>query len=124
MEEALADLEEHAAADTELAEERQQNRQERDDSATQKRQDAKQLIDKLKQFVTNNGCQWQLGRSKITRAHLDAVFLAFGKPKQTGKMQDLVQQAQEMLKWDAGTGIFSGVLGWDDDSKHWVVLSQ
>ena len=94
------------------------------DSATQKRRDAKQLIDELKQLVSNDGGQWNLGRTKLTRAHLDAVFLAFGKPKQTGKMQDLVQPAQEMLKWDAGTGIFGGVLGWDDDRKHWVVLSQ
>ncbi len=62
--------------------------------------------------------------AKITRAHLDAVYLALGKVKQNSKMEDLLLPVQQMLQWDKDAGGFRGVMGWDNECKHWVVFSR
>ena len=59
----LADLEERAAKDADLQEEREQTRQERDDTAVHNRSEAKQLVEELKQLVMAEGGQWHLHKT-------------------------------------------------------------
>jgi len=130
MDEALHNQEERERLDEQDLLDKEDRRQERDDSTYQKRREAKQLVEELQQFVLQDGGQWRLRKAgagqgaKITRAHLDAVFLAFGKTRNNARMEDMLSPVQDLLQWDALSGAFVGTLGWDAERKHWVVFTQ
>ena len=125
MEELLEDRERDELERIAAEQEREERQQERQGSALQTRQQAKVMVDELVQFVIADGGRWRFkhreGRTgaQLKRDHLDAVFIAVGKRPPPGRMEDNVESAQEIMKFDKQTLQFNAVMIWDESKAAW-----
>ena len=105
--------------------EKQEQCEEREKRSAEKIQQAKTVVEELFWFIIEDGGRWRFkakeGRTgaKITRDHLESVFVATGQRVPEGRMESLLQAAQELTRWDEEALVFRSRLLWNDDRKSW-----
>ncbi len=107
----------------------QAQRQERADTSTQKRTEAVQLskglLDELFTLVEQDQGRWRLkskeGKTgaRLTKEHLESVFIATGAKVPAGRIDVLLPCAQQHAHWDPVGLRFTAELMWNDDRQAW-----
>ncbi len=107
MEELLAAQEECSALDAAQQSERQDRQQSLDQKSTEAIQKEKTLFEDLVVEVINDNGRWcftsREGRTgaKLTRDHLEAVFIATAQKVPASKLDNLLPLAQAACHWNA-----------------------
>jgi hypothetical protein len=110
--------------------ERQQRTEQRDARKAEAIQNAKGLLDELFTFIIEDGGRWRFKSkeartgAKITKAHLEAVFIATGQKIPESRLDLLLPAAQEVTKWDSDSFRFRSRLLWNDDRKTWWFFGE
>ena len=60
--------------------------------------------------------------AQLLKSHLVAVFTAVGKKVPDGRMEDLVEPAQEIVRFDKQTRTFPATMMWDERENIWKFL--
>mmetsp|Transcript_44828 Transcript_44828/g.89988 ORF Transcript_44828/g.89988 Transcript_44828/m.89988 type:complete len:138 (-) Transcript_44828:271-684(-) len=107
----------------------QEARQAWQDASAQKVQEAmdkaKGVLMDLFAFVSEDQGRWRFksreGRSgaKLTKDHLESVFIATGQKVPASKMDDLLPLAQAAAHWNPNTLCFEARLMWSEEKQEW-----
>ena len=62
--------------------------------------------------------------ARITKEHLESVFIATGQKVPGAKLDDLLPLAQEAIRWDCNALQFTAQMMWNEERQAWGFFTQ